>query len=86
MNWCNPDLLPDADPVGSTRYENVLIIHTKIPCPRDSVIMGFDETKKTFYVCDHSPEHVRLKQRAFCGTVLKEEGEYSWWRSLKQEG
>ena len=87
MNWYNQDLLPkDFDPEGSTRYENVTIIHEMIECHFASVKFHDDlQNANCFIIEDYCPDYNGYLVHEFTGTVLKEaNGDYSWWRNLKQ--
>lgn len=85
MNWLHPDLLPEsADPVGSTRHENVDIIYVRVPWCKEHRAFHYDEENKLFIITDCSP-HNKLSRTSFKGTVLEEtNGSYSWWQSIRQ--
>lgn len=86
MTWLNPDLLPEsADPIGSTRFENVNIVRIYIPCKEIGVLQQFYKQDKLFIIYDCSPEYGNQSIECFKGVVLEEaNGSYSWWQSIKQ--
>lgn len=83
----HPDLLPEsADPVMSTRYGNVNIVHEKIECCYNQT-MFYDNIceSNTFIIEDKSPEYEGYECHIFKGEVVKEaDGGYSWWKSIKK--
>ena len=87
MTWCNPDLLTQrSDPQGSIRYENVTIIHEMIECQFEYAKF-YDNIRNAnlFIIEEYSPEFEGYLVHEFTGTVLREaNGEFSWWRNLKQ--
>lgn len=88
MVMYNPDLLNrDSDPEGSTRYENVNIIHEKIERFKESVTFFNDIDKaNAFIIEDCSPQYNGYEARIFKGTVIKEaNGTYSWWKNINQK-
>ena len=88
MTWFNPNLLPEsADPEGSTRYENVTIIHMIVPCRDSGTTMQLLNDDQLFVIYDCSPEYSKTSYECFRGTVLEDaNGSYSWWRSIDQKG
>ena len=87
MTIFNPDLLSaNADPEGSTRYENVDIYHERIECRREHTEF-FDgiSSANRFIIADYSPCYDGYECRCFKGTVLREkDGQYSWWKNIYQ--
>ena len=86
MTTFNPDLLPaNADPEGSTRYENVDIYHEQIECRRERTEFYDDiANANRFIIADYSPQYNGYECRYFKGTVLKETNGYSWWKNIYQ--
>lgn len=87
MTMFNPDLLPEsADPEGSTRFEDVTIVHEQIEC-HHKIITFYNDIDKTntFVIEDKSPDYQGYEPHIFKGVVVKEaDGSYHWWRSIKQ--
>lgn len=86
MIMCNPDILPrKSDPQGSTRYEDVNIIHEQIECHFRKVNYYDDIDKNnTLIIEDLSPEYDGYECHMFKGSVLKElNNTYSWWQAIK---
>jgi hypothetical protein len=87
MTWFNPNLLPEsADPEGSTRYENVTIIHMIVPCRDSGTTMQLLNDDQLFVIYDCSPEYSKTALNTYKGTVIAESnGSYSWWKSITKE-
>ena len=85
MTAFNPNLLSEnADPEGSTRYENVNIINERIECHREHTEFydGISSANR-LVIADYSPCYDGFESRCFKGTVLREaDGTYSWWKNL----
>lgn len=86
MTAFNPNLLPEsADPEGSTRFENVNMMHLLIPCREEGTLFQWYEKDNMFVIYDCSPEYGGQAIESFKGTLLIEaDGSYSWWRQLRE--
>lgn len=85
----HPDILPSsADPMCSTRYENVNICHEEIECHHETINFYDDISKtNTFVVEEKSPQFDGYQCHIFKGVVVKEaDGSYHWWKSIDQRG
>lgn len=85
----HPDLLPvTADPMGSTRY-NTIIIYEKHPSAKNKkyTIKFYDNIadNNIFLIREYSYDNKTYSVEIGKGVVIKERNhQYTWWFSLSQ--